>query len=161
MQWLWIASIQGSCIRFRKLIQELCAIVRQCVGEYPAGYDPVVKEDSHDIGHTSVRGCHCSCELGITISHDYQELVAFFRLQRWTKNVHGHELEWAAGWEEFLNVAFVSYLLVEGTLAAIVYFCVNIVGHLWPVYLAAHGVVHALLLQGIEIVANNDALVEG
>lgn len=111
--------------------------------------DSIFIEYGQNVCSARFQGWNCSCDRGIPIGHDHLELVAVFRPRQRTENSHGDGRNWTAGWKGFYM--WPSHLICSFAcaLAAIVHSCTNIVGHLNPIYLTCHGVVHAAPAGGL------------
>lgn len=84
-------------------------------------------------------------DLGISIVHDAHELVAVIRIWKWPKYVHGDELQYATGREEFYVSCSPLIRTVACASMRIGHSCVYIAGHVRPIYLASDGVVPVAL----------------
>lgn len=110
-------------------------------------YAPIFVQDGSNMLGACFGGGHWPCKLGILITGDFHDQVAICRFLQRTENVHCKRLEWAAGWEELETWCLRFVCSFVGALASILYVFVYISGHVLPIFLASHGVIHFSLVR--------------
>lgn len=153
---LWLKEVAYS---FKKLTHQLCTAVFQYVGGYFVWYDLMVVENRRNVRGICFWGWHSLCELGISISCDCRELVAFVVFGNGPR-IRGNDLYWVAGKQEFSNFTFASYCLGFGCIHSnLSRLCINC----WSCEVNIPRVKWFRIfcvLQGVRPVAGSDTRVE-